>query len=87
MVAVKVISFGKLCKLLDVQGDNMQQQLLRSLQQVAVLVQGNWVVRSDVIYTKDKLCGVTGISHEICSKARDYLVSFLPFSSLVRITN
>ena len=74
MINVKVASFGKLCKVLDVQGDNMQQQLLRSLQQVAVLVQGNWVVRSDVIYTKDKLCGVTGISHEICSKVRDYLL-------------
>nr|CAG4638507.1 EOG090X07NA [Cyclestheria hislopi] len=73
MLNVKLISFGHLCDVLKIMGD-ARQQLLRSVQQVAVLVQGNWVVKSDVLYPKDKLCGVTGIHHEIIIKARDYLL-------------
>lgn len=42
--------------------------------QVAVLVQGNWVVKSDVLYPKDKMCGVSGIAHDVIAKARDHLV-------------
>jgi len=54
---------------------------LKSLQQVAELVQGNWVVKSEILYPsgeKDKtvkLCGISGIHPDIISKARDYVVS------------
>lgn len=56
---------------------------LKSLQQVAELVQGNWVVKSEILYPsgeKDKtvkLCGISGIHPDIISKARDYVVNSL----------
>lgn len=46
------------------------------MQQVAVLVQGNWVVNSELIYPKDNLSVQSGISELMC-KARDYIVSIL----------
>lgn len=46
------------------------------MQQVAVLVQGNWVVNSELIYPKDSLSVQNGISELMC-KARDYIVSIL----------
>jgi DNA-directed RNA polymerase III subunit RPC5 len=72
---VRLISFARLCETLGVTGDSQQDQLLRSVQQVASLIQGNWVVKSEVLYPKDKMCGVTGVNHEIITKARDYVVS------------
>nr|CAG4650220.1 EOG090X07NA [Sida crystallina] len=74
MLNVNLISFSRICSVLKISGDNQQQQLLRSLQHVATLVQGNWVVKSDVLYPKDKMCGVTGINYEIITKARDHVV-------------
>jgi hypothetical protein len=50
---------------------------------VAELVQGNWVVKSEILYPsgeKDKtvkLCGISGIHPDIISKARDYVVNSL----------
>ena len=81
-VAVKVTSFSRLCSSLDLTAEDQQQDVLKCVQQVAELVQGNWVVKSDVLYPvpekeRDKtvkLCGLTGIHPEILSKARDFVV-------------
>lgn len=48
--------------------------VLKYLQQVAVLVQGNWVVNSELIYPKDSLSSQSEVSELMC-KARDYIVS------------
>ena len=85
--SVKLISFDSLCCCLEITQENQKLELLKSLQQVAELVQGNWVVKSEILYPSAekekvaKLCGVTGIHPDILSKARDYvvmdLISFL----------
>jgi len=81
LVNVKVISFNRLCSILKVGGDAQQQlNLLRAVQHVALLIQGNWVVKSEILYPfcdkeKVKLCGVTGIHPSILSKARDYVLN------------
>jgi len=49
--------------------------LLRIVQQVAVLVQGNWVVRSDVLYPKDTSSNISGVPAELMCRGRDYIVS------------
>lgn len=59
---MKVISFSRLCSVLQVSGD-AQQQLLRAVQHVAILIQGNWVVKSEILYPfseqdKSKFSGV-----------------------------
>lgn len=81
-LTVKVTSFSRLCSSLDYNEENQQQDVLKCIQQVAELVQGNWVVKSDVLYPvpekeRDKtvkLCGLTGIHPEILAKARDFVV-------------
>jgi len=69
---VKVISFVKLREILSPEHDTAA--MLKYLQQVAVLVQGNWVVNSELIYPKDNLSLQSGVSELMC-KARDYIVS------------
>lgn len=64
---MKVISFTKLREILLPEHDTAA--VLKYLQQVAVLVQDNWVVNSELIYPKDSP------SSELMCKARDYIVS------------
>ena len=60
--------------------ESQKAELVKVVQQVAELVQGNWVVKSEVLYPSPvernavKLCGVTGIHPDIMQKARDYVV-------------
>ena len=51
------------------------QSVLKVLQQVAVLVQGNWVVKSDIIYPKDSK-SECGVPNDLIQRGRDYVVSF-----------
>lgn len=70
---MKVITFGQLTGLLAGAGDIVK--LLRSVQQCAVLVQGNWVIRSDIVYPKDSVSEHSGVPAELMTRARDYIVS------------
>lgn len=65
------MQFSQLTKHLGCTNDI--QDYLKVVQQVAILVQGCWVVQSDLIYNKDILPG--GISAELMRSARDYIVS------------
>lgn len=47
--------------------------VLKVLQQVAVLVQGNWVVKSDILYPKDGK-SESGVVNELIQRGRDYVV-------------
>lgn len=49
--------------------------VLKYLQQVAVLVQGNWIVNSELVYPKDSISSHNGIPAELMSRARDYVVN------------
>lgn len=49
--------------------------ILKYLQQVAVLVQGNWIVSSELVYQKDTVSADSGIPAELMCRARDYVVS------------
>ena len=77
---MKLISFARLCSTLDIKAEAQKVELLKCIQQVAEFVQGNWVVKSEVIYPgaeKDKpakLCGVSGVHPDVLSKGRDYIV-------------
>lgn len=72
LFTVRVISFAKLCEILS--PEHNTTAILKYLQQVAMLVQGNWVVNSELIYPKDSLSPQNVISEFMC-KARDYIVS------------
>ncbi|XP_078486655.1 DNA-directed RNA polymerase III subunit RPC5 [Ciona intestinalis] len=69
----KIIHFSHLTTLLpDAPEANA---VVRSLQSFAVLVQGCWVVKSDVLYPPDTVSSISGIPSETMCKARDYILS------------
>ncbi|XP_023210358.1 DNA-directed RNA polymerase III subunit RPC5-like [Centruroides sculpturatus] len=68
----KVIQFHRLLECVTPNSD--VAAILRLLQQVAMLVQGCWVVKSDVIYPKDSISPLTGVNSELLCRARDYIM-------------
>lgn len=54
---------------------------LKALPQLAVLVRGNWAVKSEVLFPKDTLSAVSGVPAEVMCRARDYVVSLHTFHS------
>lgn len=71
------MSFMQLRSLIPSEHDTTS--VLKYLQQVAVLVQGNWVVNSDLLYPKEYLSPNNGVSSELMCHARDYIVSIIIF--------
>lgn len=72
MTSAKVIDTAKLMSLMPKGVD--ETSVVRSLQQVAVLVQGCWVVKSEVLYPKDSFSPSTGVPAETLCRARDYVM-------------
>lgn len=83
MKEVKVMSFLQLRSIIAPEHETTT--ILKYLQQVAVLVQGNWVVNSELIYPKDCVSSQNGIPAELMCRARDYiLLSFTEHEYLDR---
>ncbi|EEC06334.1 DNA-directed RNA polymerase III subunit RPC5, putative [Ixodes scapularis] len=72
LTSAKVVDFSKLMSVLPSRSD--ATSVVRFLQQVALLVQGCWVVKSDLLYPKDSFSAVTGVPAETMCRARDYLM-------------
>ncbi|XP_077979709.1 DNA-directed RNA polymerase III subunit RPC5-like [Glandiceps talaboti] len=72
MASAKVMGFSQLLTLISGNADALS--VLRALQQVAVLVQGSWVVKSEVLYPKDTVSASSGISADILCRGRDYIM-------------
>uniref|UniRef100_A0A7N6A3Y1 DNA-directed RNA polymerase III subunit RPC5 C-terminal domain-containing protein n=1 Tax=Anabas testudineus TaxID=64144 RepID=A0A7N6A3Y1_ANATE len=72
MKNVKVMPFANLMGLLASGTDSTS--VLRSIQQVALLVQGNWVVKSDVLYPKNTCSAHSGVPAEVLCRGRDFVL-------------
>ncbi|RMC17712.1 hypothetical protein DUI87_05376 [Hirundo rustica rustica] len=72
MKNVKVMPFSNLLSLLGSGTD--ATAVLRCVQQVALLVQGNWVVKSDVLYPKDTSSPHSGVPAEVLCRGRDFVM-------------
>uniref|UniRef100_A0A1A7WX30 Polymerase (RNA) III (DNA directed) polypeptide E n=1 Tax=Iconisemion striatum TaxID=60296 RepID=A0A1A7WX30_9TELE len=72
MKNVKVMPFANLMGLLASGID--QTSVLRCIQQVALLVQGNWVVKSDVLYPKNTCSAHSGVPAEVLCRGRDFVI-------------
>ncbi|XP_005054599.1 PREDICTED: DNA-directed RNA polymerase III subunit RPC5 [Ficedula albicollis] len=72
MKNVKVMPFANLLSLLGSGTDSTA--VLRCVQQVALLVQGNWVVKSDVLYPKDTSSPHSGVPAEVLCRGRDFVM-------------
>ncbi|XP_011695405.1 PREDICTED: DNA-directed RNA polymerase III subunit RPC5-like [Wasmannia auropunctata] len=81
MKQVRVISYAKLREILSPEHD--ATTVLKYLQQVAMLVQGNWVVKSELIYPKEGLPSPNSNSEFMCI-ARDYILSLFTEQQFLR---
>ncbi|XP_016348590.1 DNA-directed RNA polymerase III subunit RPC5-like [Sinocyclocheilus anshuiensis] len=72
MKNVKVMPFANLMGLLASGTDSTV--VLRCIQQVALLVQGNWVVKSDVLYPKNTCSSHSGVPAEVLCRGRDFVM-------------
>ncbi|XP_017289766.1 DNA-directed RNA polymerase III subunit RPC5 [Kryptolebias marmoratus] len=72
MKNVKVMPFANLMGLLASGTD--QTSVLRCIQQVALLVQGNWVIKSDVLYPKNTCSAHSGVPAEVLCRGRDFVM-------------
>ncbi|KAM8962179.1 DNA-directed RNA polymerase III subunit RPC5 isoform 2-T2 [Pelodytes ibericus] len=72
MKNVKVIPFANLMGLMAAGTESIT--VLRCIQQVALLVQGNWVVKSDVVYPKESSSPHSGVSAEVLCRGRDFVM-------------
>uniref|UniRef100_A0A8C6USM2 Polymerase (RNA) III (DNA directed) polypeptide E n=1 Tax=Neogobius melanostomus TaxID=47308 RepID=A0A8C6USM2_9GOBI len=69
---VKLMPFANLMGLLASGTDSTA--VLRCIQQVALLVQGNWVVKSDVLYPKNTCSAHSGVPAEVLCRGRDFVI-------------
>ncbi|XP_022917040.1 DNA-directed RNA polymerase III subunit RPC5 [Onthophagus taurus] len=70
----KIIQFQQLLLLLA-GGEGLTPELvLKSLPQVAVLVRGNWVVKSEVLYPQNTFSSTSGVPADVMCRARDYIL-------------
>ncbi|XP_023372475.1 DNA-directed RNA polymerase III subunit RPC5 isoform X2 [Otolemur garnettii] len=72
MKNVKVMPFANLMSLLGPSVDSVA--VMRGIQKVAMLVQGNWVVKSDILYPKDSSSPHSGVSAEVLCRGRDFVM-------------
>ncbi|KAK7019779.1 DNA-directed RNA polymerase III subunit RPC5, partial [Halocaridina rubra] len=85
MINAGVASFTELIEVLE-RGNSVDFVLsvLKVLQQVAVLVQGNWVVKSELIYPKESK-SESGVSNDLVQRGRDFvLYLFTKNTSVIR---
>ncbi|KAK3930241.1 DNA-directed RNA polymerase III subunit RPC5 [Frankliniella fusca] len=72
MKEARLLSFRHLMTLLP--GPVDVQLVLKSIQNVALLVRGNWIVRSDILYPKETFSAVSGVPSEVMIRCRDYVL-------------
>ncbi|KAK7864531.1 hypothetical protein R5R35_007308 [Gryllus longicercus] len=69
--SAEVLGFDELMELLE--GDEKPMEVVRTLQQVGVLVQGNWVIKSEELYPAEGSYP-PGITADALCQARDYML-------------
>ncbi|XP_023294508.2 DNA-directed RNA polymerase III subunit RPC5 [Lucilia cuprina] len=61
------------------------ERVLRTLPQVGILIHGNWVPQSEILYPNETLSNANGVKSELMIRARDYvLFRFSRTNSLYR---
>ncbi|XP_011308501.1 DNA-directed RNA polymerase III subunit RPC5 [Fopius arisanus] len=72
MKDARILSFIQLRSIIS--SEHETSAILKYLQQVAVLVQGNWIVNSELIYPVATKSSHNGIPAELMCRARDYIL-------------
>lgn len=53
---------------------NCNFQILRTLPTVGLLIHGNWVVQSEILYPEKSVSSTNGVPAELMCRARDYIL-------------
>ncbi|XP_045475920.1 DNA-directed RNA polymerase III subunit RPC5 [Harmonia axyridis] len=70
----QIVQFQQILMLLAGSSGLTNDSLLKTLPKVAVLVRGNWVVKSEVLYPPETMSPICGVPSENMCRARDYLL-------------
>ncbi|XP_067646956.1 DNA-directed RNA polymerase III subunit RPC5 [Eurosta solidaginis] len=73
---VRMMSFEDINAILQECSDSKipNEKVLRALPQMGVLIHGNWVPQSDIIYPADTISNSNGVSSDLMIRARDYVL-------------
>lgn len=74
-----MVSLSQLLTILD-DKTVTEEKVVRILPLIGLLIRGNWVVQSEVLYPPETFSSINGISSEIMCRSRDYVVSISRFS-------
>lgn len=69
----KVLTFQQIMDLLPDRG-LAADKVLRTLPMAGVLIRGNWVVQSEIMYPEGSVSAINGVPAEQMCKARDYIL-------------
>ncbi|XP_054712327.1 DNA-directed RNA polymerase III subunit RPC5-like [Uloborus diversus] len=81
LINAHVLNFSQLLEKLAAKVDPVSVE--RLVQQFAVLVQGCWVVKSELLYDEDSVSAATGLNAKMLISARDYIVWLFTKSRIV----
>ncbi|XP_974028.2 DNA-directed RNA polymerase III subunit RPC5 [Tribolium castaneum] len=70
----QIIQFQQLLMILAGGEGLTAETLLKNLPKVAVLVRGNWVVKSEVLYPSNTFSSTSGVPAELMCRTRDYVL-------------
>lgn len=68
-----MVSFDRLSQIIGKSIYN-DEKILRALPTVGLMIHGNWVVQSEVIYPPKTVSATNGVSAELMCRARDYIL-------------
>lgn len=74
----KMLTFDDILRVLQECKDKKTttEKVLRTLPQVGILIHGNWVLQSELLYPNETLSNANGVKSELMIRARDYVVLF-----------
>lgn len=74
-----MLSFDHILAILQENVDSKltSEKVLRTLPLVGILIHGNWVPQSEILYPAETLSNANGVSSELMIRARDYIVSLI----------
>lgn len=74
----KMLSFDDIMGLLreSIEPKITTEKVLRTLPQVGILIHGNWVPQSEILYPNETLSNANGVKSDLMIRARDYVVIY-----------
>jgi DNA-directed RNA polymerase-3 subunit RPC5 len=80
----KVLSFNNIMEMVG-NKDNTPDKVLRNLNLCGIMIRGNWILQSDVLYPSTFVSTTNGITTELMCRGRDYIIYKLARNELMNL--